>query len=336
MEVSAAPGLPREIQLEVTGACNLACTMCLVSYRPKLGKRSGALPFERFRQIVDELPRLERLTLQGLGEPLLAPRLIDMVAYAAERGVDVGFNTNAQLLTPERSQRLVEAGVGWLHVSVDGATPATYERIRSGARFELLERHVPALTAAVRARGDCRPDVRLVFVAMRRNLRELPDVVGLAARWGVGRVRVQNLSHSFDDTDASGTYAAIRGFAAKEALFTARDLGAARRVFADARARAADLGVDLRLPRLEADAPAPVGAARGCDWPWTSAYVTHAGDVQPCCMVMGSDRATLGSVAERSFGDVWEGPAYAEFRRRLEGDDPPDVCRGCSLYRGVF
>ena len=47
--MSAAPELPREIQLEVTGACNLACTMCLVSYRPKIGKRDGALDVARSR-----------------------------------------------------------------------------------------------------------------------------------------------------------------------------------------------------------------------------------------------------------------------------------------------
>jgi radical SAM protein with 4Fe4S-binding SPASM domain len=334
--VSAAPELPREIQLEVTGACNLACTMCLVSYRPKIGKRTGALGFERFRQIVDELPRLERLTLQGLGEPLLAPGLIDMVAYAAARGVAVGFNTNAQLLTPERSRQLVDAGLDWLHVSVDGATAGTYERIRSGARFERLERHVPALTAAVARRGDGRPDVWLVFVAMRQNIRELPGVIRLAARWNVRSVRVQNLSHSFDDTDASGSYAGIRRFAAEQALFTARDVDDARGLLAEARALAGELGVALRLPRLDAGEGPKAGTERGCDWPWTSAYVTHRGDVQPCCMVMGSDRATLGSVAERRFGDVWTGPAYQEFRRRLEGADPPDVCRGCSLYRGVF
>lgn len=334
--VGGTPGLPREIQLEVTGACNLACTMCLVSYRPKVGKRQGALEYERFQRIVDELPGLERLTLQGLGEPLLAPRLVDMVAYAAARGIAVGFNTNAQLLTPERSRQLVDAGVAWLHVSVDGATAATYERIRSGARFARLERHVPALTAAADRRGGGRPAICLVFVAMRRNIRELPDVVRLAARWGVPSVRVQNLSHSFDDTDPSGSYAEIRSYAAEEALFTARDLGLARDIFDDARAVAADLGLALRLPRLDARPAAEARSGRGCDWPFTSAYVTHTGAVQPCCMVMGSDRATLGSVREQGFGEVWRGQAYREFRRRLEGDDPPDVCRGCSLYRGLF
>jgi radical SAM protein with 4Fe4S-binding SPASM domain len=332
--VSAAPKLPREIQLEVTGACNLACTMCLVSYRPKLGKRSGALEFERFRRIVDGLPRLERLTLQGLGEPLLAPRLVEMVAYAAARGIAVGFNTNAQLLTPERSRRLVEAGVAWMHVSVDGATPATYEGIRSGARFALLEGHVPALTAAAARRADGGPEICIVFVAMRRNIRELPDVVRLAARWGVRSVRVQNLSHSFDDTDPSGSYADIRRYAADEALFGDGDLGLARAVFHEAQRAAENLGLSLRLPQLDAR-PAPP-QRRGCDWPWTSAYVTHTGDVQPCCMVMGSERATLGSVRDGTFAEVWQGPAYREFRHRLEGRDPPDVCRGCSLYRGVF
>jgi radical SAM protein with 4Fe4S-binding SPASM domain len=332
---SPAPQLPREIQLEVTGACNLACTMCLVSYRPKLGKRQGALDYERFRRIVDELPALERLTLQGLGEPLLAPRLVDMVAYAAARGIAVGFNTNAQLLTPERSRQLVDAGVAWLHVSVDGATAGTYERIRSGARFALLERHVPALTAAAERRGDRRPQICVVFVAMRRNIRELPGVVRLAARWGVRSVRVQNLSHSFDDTDPSGAYAEIRRYAEDEALFGSRDLGLARAAFRDARDAACELGIALRLPRL--DPPPPErGRGRGCDWPWTSAYVTHTGAVQPCCMVMGGERATLGSVSDRGFGKVWRGQAYSEFRRRLESSDPPDVCRGCSLYRGVF
>ena len=64
--------------------------------------------------------------------------------------------------------------------------------------------------------------------------------------------------------------------------------------------------------------------------------MTSAGVVQPCCMVMGDDRIALGRLSEQSFPDIWGGPAYREFRRRLAGDDPPDVCRGCALYQGTF
>ena len=54
-------------------------------------------------------------------------------------------------------------------------------------------------------------------------------------------------------------------------------------------------------------------------------------------MVMGADRAVLGTLEDDDFGSVWSGAAYRSFRSRLLGDSaPPEVCRGCSLYRRVF
>src|SRR3712207_707633 len=99
--------------------------MCLVRYRPKLGRRQGAMCFHTSKAIVDELPGREKVTLQGLGEPLLAPDLFQMIEYASARGVRMGFNTNATLLNATRSERLIRAGLDWLHVSLDGATAAT-------------------------------------------------------------------------------------------------------------------------------------------------------------------------------------------------------------------
>jgi radical SAM protein with 4Fe4S-binding SPASM domain len=332
---SLRPELPREIQVEVTGACNLACKMCLVRYRPKLGKTAGAMCLHTFRKIVDELPHLERVTLQGLGEPLLAPDIFRMIEYAATRGVRVGFNTNGTLLTRPRAERLVATGLDWLHVSLDGASAATYNSIRDGSDFELVRRNVRGLVDVMhRVRAE-RPELSLVFVAMRRNVDELPALVRLAREWGVGRLWVQNLSHSFDDTDPAGDYRQIRRFAAAEALWQSEQEAASKR-FAEAARLAVELGVELRLPRLEAPTREQRRSRRGCDWPWRSAFVTHDAKVQPCCMVMGSDRAQLGDVTEGGFASVWTSDDYAAFRRRLLNGDPPDVCRGCSAYRGVF
>jgi radical SAM protein with 4Fe4S-binding SPASM domain len=171
----------------------------------------------------------------------------------------------------------------------------------------------------------------LVFVAMRRNVSELETLVDLAADIGVDEVWVQNLSHVFSDTDPAGRYDEIRRYAEAEALFADDDTAAeGHAVFARAADRARSLGLKLRLPALE-------GSASGsCSWPWEGAYVTHRGHVQPCCMVMGSDRATLGRLGEHSFGEIWDGEAYRRFRSALLSDDPPDVCAGCSEYRGVF
>ncbi|HZG96305.1 MAG TPA: radical SAM protein [Mycobacteriales bacterium] len=327
--------LPDHVQLEVTSACNLRCQMCLVRYRPPVNKLAGAMTMDVFRRLVDSTPALRKLTLQGLGEPLLSPHLLDMVAYAKQHGIAVGFNSNGTLLHRAVADRLVDLQLDWLHVSVDGATAATYEGIRDGSDFAKVERNLLGLAAAKSAGGGALPWVQVVFVAMRRNLAELPDLVELVADWGVDELRVQNLSHSFDDTDPSGSYGEIREFAAAEALWNGDDADVTATVFAAARERAGARGVALRLPGIDLDA-ARRPAGPGCTWPWDGVYVTSAGIVQPCCMVMGDDRVALGDLNTTDFPEIWNGPAYQEFRSGLLTGPAPDVCLGCSMYRGVF
>src|SRR3954447_14373283 len=247
-----APPLPEHLQVEVSGACNLRCRMCLVRYAPAVGRREGALAYEDFLALVDSVPGLRRLTLQGLGEPLLSPHLLDMIRHAAEHGVHVGFNTNGVLLTRPVASELVAAGTGHVHVSLDGASAATYEDVRHGTglapRPGQFERVVNNLRGLLAACGDAgRPRVALVFVAMRRNVGELEALVDLAAGIGVDEVRVQNLSHVFSDTDPAGDYDAIRRYAESEALFADDDTAAAARaVFARGAARAREHGLKLR------------------------------------------------------------------------------------------
>jgi radical SAM protein with 4Fe4S-binding SPASM domain len=325
---SVAP--PKLLQVEITGACNLRCHMCLVRYRPPLDRVRSSMSFERVAALVDANHALERLVLQGLGEPLLAPDLVDIVAYASERGIRVAFNTNGTLLSPARGRALIEAGLAELSVSLDGATAATYEAIRSGANFDRVVRNLRSFRSLQRGLDAANPDVSIVFVAMRRNIAELPALVRLAADVDVSTVRVQNLSHSFDDCDPAGTYADIRSFAEAEALTGVADAVKAATIFAEAADVARRLGIGLRLPKLE------TSREPGCTWPWDGAYVTWDGTVQPCCMVMGSDRVALGELTDQPFERIWNGVGYQQFRRRLRSADPPEICRGCSMYRGVF
>src|SRR5215469_1742505 len=92
--------LPRYVQLEPVGQCNLRCQMCPIQFRQD-GPPHGPpafMKYETFTRIVDELPTLEHLHLQGLGEPMMHPRFFEMVAYAAARGIEVSTNTNLTLL----------------------------------------------------------------------------------------------------------------------------------------------------------------------------------------------------------------------------------------------
>ncbi len=97
------------------------------------------------------------------------------------------------------------------------------------------------------------------------------------------------------------------------------------------------LGIALRLPRVTPlqHAPGTPGRSR-CDWPWRGPYVAYDGTAMPCCMVATPDRASLGNVVRDGVDAVWNGAAYENFRARLGSDDPPEICKSCSVYAHVF
>ncbi len=330
-----APPLPEKLQVEVTAACNLRCRMCIVRYRPPV-PRSAAMSLARFTELLDALPTVREVVLQGIGEPLLAPDLPAMIAAASARGLFTEFNTNATRLTRRLGEQLITAGLGALHISLDGATKETYEFVRDGARWEVVERHIADFMRLLRERQAARPRVSLVMVLMRRNLHEIAALVERAAAWGIGEVFVQGLSHDFSDAPRQA-YDAIAAYVRQQSVLTL-PRAEVEAAYARARETAARLGVALRLPRLkERREPITVDGVRvGCNWPWLGGYVTASGTVLPCCMVMGSDRVAMGSLETDSFPAIWHGETFRRFRAGLLNGDPHPVCRGCALYRGVF
>ena len=332
-----APGLPLPhfLQIEPVGQCNLRCAMCPIQYRhagPPWGP-PALLPYADFVRLVESFPAVRELHLQGLGEPLMHPDFFRMVEYAAGKGIVVSTNTNLTLLTPRRAGQCVTSGLHALHVSIDGASAAVYEKIRRGASFAKVLRNLARLVAARSALRSATPELRIVCVAMRANLHELKDVVALAHRHGVTAVWVQHLSHDFAEGTLPESYRSMRDFVAAQTLL-GEDPGRVARHFDEARATAAALGVSLRLPPLDT---APQGQrARGCDWPTRGAYLTYQGDALPCCMVSTADRINMGNMLEHGVGEVWNGTAYRELREGLANGSPPAICQSCAVYNRTF
>ena len=334
----ASTPLPTYAQLEPVGQCNLRCQMCAIQFRQD-GPPFGALAFmslERFVQALDALPGLRELHLQGLGEPMMHPRFFEMVALAAARGIRVSTNTNATLLNQRRAEGCVTSGLDCVHVSLDGATAATYERIRVRAHFDRVTANVERLLAARERLGSATPRLRMVMVLMRQNLDELPALVRLAHRWQVEGLFVQHLCHDFGESSLPARYRPMRAFVDEQTLLH-EDEARVEAAFSEARALAEALGVDLRLPRARPRPHAPgVSGRQRCDWPWRGAYLSYDGSAMPCCMVSTPDRINFGSIADRDFASIWNSAEYEAFRERLDSDDPPEVCRSCAVYAGMF
>jgi radical SAM protein with 4Fe4S-binding SPASM domain len=330
--------LPKFLQVEPVGQCNLRCQMCPIQFRhegPPYGP-PAFMDFDRFTQLLEQLPDLEQLQLQGLGEPMMHPRFFDMVERAVGRGIKVSTNTNATLFNSRRAERCVTSGLDEIHVSIDGATAETYERIRVRARFDRVIANIQGLVATRRRLGQGHPRIRMVVVAMRRNLRELPELVKLAHRLEIDTVFVQHLCHDFGESSLPDHYRPMREFVDGETLL-AEDPAQVAHTFAEARRMASELGVELRLPRTQPrlHPPGTPGPKR-CDWPWRGAYVGYQGLAMPCCMVATPDRVQLGNMIEQGVDAVWNGEAYQDFRAALSSETPPEVCRSCSVYSGTF
>ena len=171
---------PLFIDVELTSVCNLRCPFCATTYRSERVKK-GFMSDEMLIKIIDEGSEngLYGVKFNIRGEPLLHKGISDYVAYAKKRGlIDVYFNTNAMLLDEKMSQRLIDAGLDRISISVEGFTKEVYEKYRVGADFETVIRNIELLQNIKRIRGIDHPKVRVQAVMLpelRHQKREYAD-----------------------------------------------------------------------------------------------------------------------------------------------------------------
>ncbi len=330
--------LPGYLQIEPVGQCNLRCQMCPIPFRqdgPPYGP-PAFMDFEVFTGIIEQFTGLKELHLQGLGEPMMHPRFFDMVSYAKARGIRVTTNSNATLLNPKRAEATVSSGLDCLHASLDAASKGAFEAIRVRANFNKVVRNLEGFRDVRRHMKTASPVLHIVCVAMRRNLSELPELVRLASRLEAEELFVQQLCHDFGESSLPAHYAPMREFVEKETLLN-EETNRVEEAFRNAQLVAKDCGLRLRLPRTRPaeHAPGTPGRER-CSWPWSGGYISYQGYMMPCCMVATPDRVNFGNVRDGGVLKTWNAPSFGQFREQLESDNPPEICKSCSVYLRTF
>jgi|TARA_Y100000310_G_scaffold344458_1_gene457328 radical SAM protein with 4Fe4S-binding SPASM domain len=146
--------------------------MCAINFAEEA---FGSMDWNLYTKIIDEGAKngLASIKLNWRGEPLLHPKIVEMVKYAKDKGiVEVQFNTNAQLLTEDLSRRLIDAGLDRIIFSVDGATTETYEKIRRGGKYDRLVNNIETFLRLKKEKGTKLPLTRIQFVKMKENENE--------------------------------------------------------------------------------------------------------------------------------------------------------------------
>jgi len=342
------------VYIEPTNRCNLNCVTCIRNcWNEPLGEMSPAT----FARIVETLRTFSPppdVFFGGLGEPLAHSNIVDMVSEIKALGSSVELITNGTLLSKSASTQLIAAGLDMLWVSLDGATPESYKDVRLGAalpevlanladfRHARWTRHYPAHLDLF-----LKPQLGIVFVAMKRNVGDLPAVLSLANRLGSLHFLVTNVLPYTPEMEDEILYSR----ALTDTVYTSSPLWrfldfpkmdvnpTTREAFYQA----------LRGDHSLSIAGGSLGEKNNsCPFVEKGALaIRWDGDVSPCLALLHDHKAYLhkyerslkrhavGNVLQKDLEEIWNEPEYLSFRRRIQEFDfsPCVLCGGCDFFK---
>ncbi len=252
-----------------------------------------------------------QLHLSG-GEPTVRRDLEQIVAAAAKAGLYSNLITAAVLLTRDRLQKLAEAGLDHVQISVQDAEPGNADRIAHYAGG-----HAKKMEAAGWVRELGLP-LTINAPVHRQNIDRLPAIIELAERLGARRLEVAHVQYY--------------GWALqnRRALMPTREqVVRSADLVAQARERLKGiLVIDFVAPDYYAARPKPCmgGWGRGI------INITPSGKVLPCHAAESIPGLAFENVRNRPLRDIWlASEAFQKFRGT---DWMREPCRSCELARG--
>ena len=299
---------PRRLVLELTNACNLNCVMCgrnAANFKPTV------FDMDVFRSFEPIMDTIEEVTLMGWGEPTIHPHFIEMLEIIDKHSARKYFCSNGMNLKKIKDA-IFDYHVDVFAVSLDGATDETNSRIRRGSKIEQITEDLKDIIRLKKERGLKYPWINFVFCAMQSNIRELPDLVRLAAEIGIEEVKVVYLTVFGEDL-------------MNESLWGHEDL--VREVFEEAIKVGEELGIALKLPHYIGEDEAGDKLHKDCYVTWRDFFLGSDGYVRPC---MSTPIHFFEYDKEKDFMEMWNAPEYQKYREIVNNQEKMDSpCRRC-------
>ncbi len=332
---------------DFTHKCNLRCKHC---YSNSGDVEEEELTTEQALAVVDQLAdaHVTALAFSG-GEPLTRKDFFQVARYAADRGLYVSLASNGTLLTKENVQKLKEAKVNYVDISIDGATAKTHDDFRGvpGA----FERAIAGLKNCV----DADICTCIATTVGKNNMAELPGIIDLAEKFEAERFTYFNFipagrgkDHADQDLSPQEREEVMRYLLNRMSagckttiLATAPQLA---RVAAQCQGQSGTGEVIMALAHMQTvkvtKKAVPLGEfIGGCGAGRLYCAISPQGDVRPCVFLP----VNVGSFKTQTFKDIWfNAPMFNAFRNRanLKGScskcDYKFICGGCRARSAAY
>ena len=306
--------MPPCLFVEVTNRCNLTCPTCQLgtdeAYR---GYNKGDISFENFKKVIDQIPSLVYVTLQGVGEPLLNKDIMKMIRHCTDRGIATYINTNGTILTETKSRELIEAGLCNLSISVNSFNEDVFAKTRSGASITKIAENIKKFIEIKRSLNSKKPIVSFRSILMKETEPHMEELILKSSELGVDVLYIQLFISMIADKslmESSLSKDEVESFSEKLEQWKkqVKNLEIVTESFGKS---SNNLGQ--------------------CKLPWFSPNVTAEGYVTPCCTISNPSIINMGNVFETPFEQIWNSEKFVEFRGGFYKKQPT-VCTGCPSY----
>lgn len=296
---------PAKVQWELTYRCNLKCEHCHIW---QIKDFKDELTTDEVLRILGELKAAgtRHVSFSG-GEMFMRKDVFDIIRHAKSLGLKVGANSNGWVIDEAMAGRVASSGLDMVYISVDGSSPEVHDRIRG-----INGSHDRAIRAIRALKAHPSPKVFVNTTINDDNAKDIVALVELLDGLGIDGITMEPI-HCFEKYGP-----------ASHLVLTESHLPVLQEQLEEAQRRFPD-----RFPHLKeyfsefgtfVTSPADLYRYR-CVAAYASIQIHPNGDVYPCPAAFKK----MGSLKERSFGEIWTGEAAAALRREIKAGKHP-IC----------
>jgi MoaA/NifB/PqqE/SkfB family radical SAM enzyme len=301
--------LPYLLIVDACNYCNLRCPLCPTGLND-LGRPQAMLSFEHFQKFFDPLmPQLFEVYMHNWGESLLNKQVFKMIRYAQDHNVGTNLSSNLVRVSSSEIDNMLDSGLEYLVVSLDGTSQETYIQYRIGGDYQRVVDNMCELIRRRNARKLKHPVVEWQFIVMKQNQHQVAEAEELSRKFGVDLLRFIPVGMPHE--------------------FTNRKEVAAKWYPTQFEGRVASNHEEQQFG--QAAKPGP------CFYLYRSMVVNPDGGVSPCCVVNRKkyDFAVLNPDA-MDVRALWNNDKYrsarALFSGKIASPGEATVCDGCDIF----
>ena len=179
---------PVYVEYSPVGSCNHRCLFCAYDY---IGYQSRKLDRDKTISSIKEFARLgtKAMLFAGEGEPLIHPDIDEFIETAHDSGAGSAIFTNGVLLTPKRSERILDK-LTFIRVSFNAGNRESYEKVHRSDDFDKVVENLK-YAVKLKKQNNIKTDIGLQIVVIPESLDSVVELAKLGAEIGVDYLAIK-------------------------------------------------------------------------------------------------------------------------------------------------